>query len=298
MASKLEYALVTPARNEAAYIGTTIEAVISQHQRPVRWVIVDDGSTDQTAEVVRQYAERYDFITLVSRPANERRNFGSKVAAINAGLQYVVDTPHDLIGNLDADMVLGPDYYANVVEEFERDSHLGIAGGVIYMPNGDRFITHDTTLDSVGGAVQLFRKECFQQIGGYLPLKSGGIDAAAEIMARMHGWTVRKVANNAVYEQRRTGYASGQPWKASYKEGVHYHKLGYSTVFFCLRCAYRIGNTPVVVGAVLGLLGFLFARLRREPILLPPDVVSYLRSEQTAKMRAWLVKGHMIARVQ
>ena len=294
MTHRLQYGLITPARNEAAYLGKTIEAVVSQRHRPVRWVIVNDGSTDETREIVTKYADRYDFITLVNREAAEKRNFGSKVAAIQAGLQRLSDTPHDLIGNLDADIIIRPDYYTNIVEEFEHDSRLGISGGVIYQPNGNGFITDDTTWDSVAGAVQLFRRECFQQIGGYLQLESGGIDAAAEIMARMHGWTVRKVANNGAYEQRRTGYAHGSTWTASFRDGVHYHKLGYGTVFYLLRCGYRIANPPIVAGSALGMLGFLFAKVARQPISLPPDVVSYLRSEQTSKIWARMLRKQIV----
>jgi hypothetical protein len=109
-------------------------------------------------------------------------------------------------------------------------------------------------------------------------------------MARMHGWAVRKVARNGAYEQRRTGYAHGSASRASFREGVHYHKLGYGTVFYFLRCAYRIGNPPIVAGSILGLLGFLFAKISRQPISLPPDVVSYLRSEQIGKIWAWLLR--------
>ena len=284
MTRKLQYALVTPARNEASCIRRTIESVIAQRYRPVKWVIVDDGSTDETADIIREFTERYDFIVTISKDASTKRNFGSKAAAFKAGLQFISDTTHDLIGNLDADITIRPDYYANIVAEFARDSRLGISGGVIYQPVGNRFITTDTTWDSVGGAVQLFRKECFRQIGGYMQLESGGIDAAAEIMARMYGWTVRKVANNGVYEQRRTGYAVGHPWRAAFREGVHYHKLGYSAMFYVLRCASRIGDTPFVVGSLMGLLGFVSAKVRREPISLPSDVISYLRSEQSAKI--------------
>ena len=110
----------------------------------------------------------------------------------------------------------------------------------------------------------------------------------------MRGWTVRKVANNGAYEQRPTGYAHGSALRAAYHEGVHYHKLGYSTLFYCLRCANRIANRPIVAGSALGLLGFLFARVTRQPISLPPDVVSYLRAEQTGKIWARVLRRQRV----
>jgi biofilm PGA synthesis N-glycosyltransferase PgaC len=287
--SNLTYALVTPAKNEAQCIEKTILSVMSQRLMPRKWVIVDDSSSDATAEIVTRYAEQYRCIIFVKMHSHGTRSFARKVDAFNAGLHTLNDEPYDLIGNLDADIILGSDYYANIVSEFERDPTLGISGGVIYVPSGQKYSTQDRTWDSVGGAVQLFRRECFQQIGGYLRIESGGIDAAAEIMARMQGWSVRKVANNAVYEQRRTGCAHGRPWKAAYKEGVHYHRLGYSTVFYCLRCACRLGDPPWLFGSVLGLIGFLCARLRRDPVCLPPNVVSYLHAEQLDKIRRHLL---------
>lgn len=262
---------------------------MSQRLMPRKWVIVDDASSDATAEIVTRYAQQYHCISLVRMPSEGGRNFGSKVDAFNAGLRTLRDEEYDLIGNLDADMILESDYYANIVSEFERDPALGISGGVICVPIGEEYSMHDTTWDSVGGAVQLFRRECYQEIGGYLRIESGGIDAAAEIMARMQGWSVRKVANNAVYEQRRTGFAHGRPWKIAYKEGVHYHRLGYSTLFYCLRCAYRVGDPPLLFGSLLGLIGFACARLRRDPVCLPQSVVSYLRSEQMGKIRRYLL---------
>jgi biofilm PGA synthesis N-glycosyltransferase PgaC len=285
----LTYVLITPARNEALSIERTILSVLAQRVLPSKWIIVDDGSTDNTSEIVAKYAERYSFITLIARDITQPRNFASKVDAFDAGLRALDCVPYNLLGNLDADIILGPDYYANVIAEFERDSNLGVSGGVIYVPVGETYATQDTTWDSVGGAIQLFRRECFQQIGGYLRIESGGIDAAAEIMARMHGWSVRKIANNAVYEQRRTGYSHGHPWRAAYKEGVHYHRLGYNTLFYFLRCAYRSADPQLLIGSVLGMIGFVTARIRRDSVCLPPGVVSFLHAEQMDKIKQRLV---------
>ena len=280
----LTYALVTPAKNEVEFIEQTILSVLAQEYKPLKWVIVDDGSSDGTADVIARFAQRHDFIVLLRRNAS-KRNFASKVQAFNFGLSALEDTQYELIGNLDADIVLRPDYYANIVSEFEADLNLGISGGTIHIAAGAQYVKRDLTPDSVAGAIQLFRKECFQQIGGYVPLEGGGIDAAAEITARKCGWSVRKVPDNPAYEQRRTGYHHGMSWRAAYKEGVQYHKLGYSTLFYCLRSANRLGDYPFIVGSICGLVGFIHAKLRGDQISLSPDIVSYLRSEQLGKIR-------------
>jgi biofilm PGA synthesis N-glycosyltransferase PgaC len=285
----LTYVLVTPAKNEARCIENTILSVLAQRVLPSKWIIVDDGSTDSTSEIIAKYAQQYSFIRLIARDIMQPRNFASKVEAFDAGLRALEGVPYNFVGNLDADIILEPDYYANVMAEFQLDPNLGICGGVIYVPAGQGYATQDTTWDSVGGAIQLFRRECFQQIGGYLRIESGGIDAAAEITARMHGWSVRKIANNAVYEQRRTGYSHGHPWRTAYKEGVHYHRLGYSTLFYFLRCAYRLADPPLLIGSALGMIGFVTARIRRDPVCLPPGVVSFLRAEQMDKLKQRLV---------
>jgi poly-beta-1,6-N-acetyl-D-glucosamine synthase len=289
------YALITPAKNEAAYIEKTILSVMAQTVKPSRWVIVDDASTDETYEIVARYARQYSCITLVRIQNTATRNFGRKVDAFNRGFNSLAELNYDLIGNLDADMIVGPDYYENVIWEFDHDPRLGISGGVVYVPSGDRYVNSDATWDSVAGAVQLFRKECFRQIGGYLRIPTGGIDAAAEIMARKHGWMVRKVANNPAYEQRPTGFAHGKPWRAAYKEGVHYHALGYSSLFYCFRCLRRMGNSPRVIGSILGLAGFLGAKLRSDPIYLPADAVEYLHSEQLQKLRDQLLRRSKVS---
>ncbi|HUY14098.1 MAG TPA: glycosyltransferase family A protein [Terriglobia bacterium] len=282
------YVLITPARDEEQHIEETIKSVLSQAVKPARWVIVDDRSTDRTAEIVGKYLPASPFITLLRLDGIGRRNFGSKVAAFNAGLMLLEGTQYTFIGNLDADISFAPDYYANILAEFQNDPILGVAGGIVYTRTGIGFSTDDTAPDSVGGAVQVFRRDCFDQIGGYIPLPNGGIDAAAEIMARMNGWTVRKFPENKVWEHRRTGSAGTNLLASMYKLGVRFHALGYSTGFFILRSAYKAKSRPFLVGSAATLLGFLWARLRRYPMSLPPEAVSYLRAEQRNKLKEFL----------
>ena len=279
------YVIITPARDEAQHIEWTIKSVAQQIVLPAQWIIVDDGSTDRTAEIVLKHLPALPFITLLRLDGIARRNFGSKVAAFNAGLKLLEGTQYTFIGNLDADISFGPDYYANILAEFHENANLGLAGGIVFTKFGDVFDTDDRTLDSVGGAVQLFRRECFEEIGGYLALPRGGIDAAAEIMARMRGWTVRKFPKNKVWEYRRTGSADGGSLFSMFKLGVRFHTLGYSTSFFILRSIYKAKSRPYVLGSAAMLLGFLFARVRGYPFSLTPEAVSYLRSEQAKKLR-------------
>jgi hypothetical protein len=149
---------------------------------------------------------------------------------------------------------------------------------------GDEFVSQEVALDSVAGAVQLFRRECFEGIGGYKPLPRGGIDSAAEIMARMQGWKVRTVPEIRALEHRRTGTATRPPLASRVNEGRRFHSLGYSFAFLCARCLYRALDRPRVIGSLATFFGYLHAKASRSPIVLPPEVVRFLRSEQQAKL--------------
>lgn len=281
----VNYVLVTPAKNEEEFIENTIQSVASQTLLPRKWIIVDDASTDRTAEIVRKYLPSYGFINLLKLQALSERSFVKKVAAFNAGLMFLKDTEYSFIGNLDGDISLAPNYYENIIGEFQKDPQLGIAGGIVYTAAGQKFVTDDSAPDSVAGAVQLFRKGCFEHVGGYLPLEQGGIDAAAEITARMKGWTVKKFPENKVYEHRRTGTAGNRLLVAKYKEGVRCHSLGYNTIFYILKSIYKMKSTPFLIGSAVSLLGFVCARAKNYPVHLPAEVVTYLRSEQLGKLR-------------
>jgi len=280
-----KYVIITPAHNEAAFIEKTIQSMISQTVLPERWVVVNDGSADQTAEIVKRYADQHGFMRLVNQARDPERNFARKAIAFDRGLKEIQDLDFDFIGNVDADMSFEPDYFENILREFEADPRLGIGGGIVYTKYTDNFATYDTTLDSVGGKVQLFRRKCFEDIGGYRPLRYGGIDATAEIMARMKGWRVRKSLANKTFEHRPTGFAYGNAVTAMRCEGRRFHSLGYDPVFFMLRCIYRLRDYPYVIGSAAALFGYFWSKVCGQPIVLPADVVSYLRMEQRAKLK-------------
>ena len=283
------FVIITPAHNEEAFIEQTIRSMIQQTVRPLKWVIVNDASTDRTANIAEEYARKHSFIKLVHRNRDVGRDFGKKVHAFNRGLAELRNLSYDFIGNLDADITFEPQYFENILGEFEADPKLGIGGGIVYTKFTDSFITYDSTLDSVGGKIQLFRRECFEVIGGYRPLKFGGIDAAAEIMARMKGWKVRKSLQNRVSEHRRTGFAYGQPLVTMMRDGQKFYSLGYDPIFYLLRCIYRLRDYPVFFGSVAALLGYFCSMIRRQPVVLPSDVIAHLKAEQRTKLRQFFV---------
>jgi glycosyltransferase involved in cell wall biosynthesis len=284
-AESKKYVIITPARNEEILIADTIQAVISQTLRPLRWVIVNDGSTDKTGQIIESYIKKYDFIRLVNLERDGDRNFGRKAVAFSHGLVTLQNLDYEYIGNLDADISIAPDYYNNIIQYFNTDAKLGIVGGIVYTKIGKRLVTCDETLDSVAGAVQLFRRSCFEAIGGYLPLKLGGIDTVAEIKARMLGWTVRKLPDQRVFEQRRMGSPMASPLGIKLREGRQFYSLGYGLLFFTLRCIYRFKDKPFIIGSIAALYGFVESFLRRQPVLPQKDIVAYLKSEQRQRLK-------------
>ena len=279
------YVLVTPAHNEAAFIERTCESVIVQTIRPRRWIVVDDASDDDTAAIVARYQAAYpDLIELLRVRRPPGRDFRHKVEAFNLGLARARRLGFSYVGNLDADISLEPDYYARILAHFDADPKLGIAGGMVSSCIGVDVVRQQVALDSVAGAVQLFRQRCFDEVGGYLPLTNGGIDAAAEITARRRGWVVRTFDDIQVLEHRRTGHAAGSPLSARVREGGRLYSLGYGFTFFLARCLRRSLESPKVAGSLAALCGYLAAACRGDPVVLPPDVVDYLRAEQRSKM--------------
>jgi len=280
------YILLTAAKNEADYIGQTIDSVLRQSVRPTAWFIVDDGSTDQTAEIVQGFANRNRFIHLLSSGTQTRRSFGSKDKAINAAYEAAKKLSFDFIGILDADIAFEQrDYYECILGKFHGNPRLGIAGGFIYeRPNGTWQCRKGNSVDSVAGGMQLFRRACYEQIGGYVPMHYGGEDWLAQIDARMAGWEVLACPEYHVLHYRPTSSAGGH-WRGLFRLGMMDASFGSHPAFELLKCGRRITAPPVLAGSLLRLSGYLWWKLSGRKPLLAPDKVAFLRREQMAKMR-------------
>lgn len=285
---KNSYVLITAARNEAAYIEKTIQSVIVQTILPKKWVIINDGSTDCTYEIIKRYSIKYKFIHLLNRKISENRSFSSKVYAICEGLNNLARIKYNFIGILDGDVTFNQSYYQNVITKFNEDPKLGIAGGIIYEPygnKGNKWVRQFTSYAwSVSGAIQMFRRKCFEEIDGYLPMKKGGVDSVAEIMARMHGWEVKAFDDIIVKHHRHTGTEKGNILFARFREGIMDHSLRHHPLFAVARSVSRIRERPYVFGSLFRLAGHCWAFLRREQTNLPDEVVKFLRKEQIDRL--------------
>lgn len=280
------YVLVTAAYNEESLIEQVIQSVVGQTRVPVKWIIVSDGSTDRTDEIVDTYAVRYPFIQLMSLKTLHKRNFGAQVDAINQGCMQLKSLKYDYIGNLDADVSFDPDYFAELLKRFEDDPRLGLAGGFITEEHHGIFRNRKRNKsDSVAHAVQLFRRECFETLGGYIPLKYGGPDWHAGVVARMKGWRVQSIPELSVRHHRPTGTAD--TWQRDcFRQGCMDFSLGSHPVFEIIKCARRIPDKPKMVGSLTRLLGFVWCYWTGEAREVSREFMEFLREEQMTRVRA------------
>lgn len=291
-----QYVIVTPARNEEAHLEKTIESVVTQTILPQKWVIVSDGSVDRTDEIAVEYARRHPFIEFlrVGEPNRiGKKDFGAKVRAFRAGYERLNATPYHYVGNLDADITFAPGYFAEILRRFEENPRLGVAGGIVWEPTQTGFAPQRTSLNSVCGSVQLFRRVCYENFGGYIPMEMGGVDAAAEIQARMHGWQVQTFPDVPVYATRRVLTGGATVLHTRYRQGVSNYLLGYHPLFQMAASLQRIAQYPFVVGSVATLMGYGVSWVRGRRRSLPSEAIRFLRSEQMSRLgmslRPWKV---------
>jgi poly-beta-1,6-N-acetyl-D-glucosamine synthase len=282
------YVLVTPARNEEAFIKKTIESVIGQTVLPLKWVIVNDGSTDRMPEIVRKYLVQYPWMEMVQMPERRERSFSGKVQAFNAGYQRVMDLPYEIIGNLDGDISFEKDYMEFVLKKFAEDPKLGVAGTVF---REDGYSTEKDSFEGqnhVAGACQLFRRQCWEQIGGYSQRRAGGIDWIAVTTARMIGWKTESFRERSFFHYRRLGTSERSVVSSLFSYGEKDYYLGGHPVWELFRVVYRAGKQPVIVGGLALGLGYCWAFLRRAPRSVSQELMIFHRKEQMAKLKAIL----------
>ena len=243
------YVLITPARNEEASIEKTIQSVIRQTVKPVKWVIVSDGSTDETDRIVKGYLEEFKWIEFVRMPERTERHFAGKVHAFNAGYERVSNVDYEFIGSLDADISFDEEYFEFLLGKFNLDPRLGVAG-TPFREGKSQYDYRFSRKEHVSGACQVFRRECFESIGGYVPLKEGAIDLTAVVTARMRGWKTETFTEKVCIHHRAMGSAKDGIIIATFKSGYGDYRMGVHPIWQIFRSFYQMSRRPVLLGGL------------------------------------------------
>jgi poly-beta-1,6-N-acetyl-D-glucosamine synthase len=279
------YVLITPARNEAQFIELTLRSMIAQTALPLRWVIVSDGSTDGTDEIVRKYAANHPWIVLLRMPERADRHFAGKVHAFNAGYEQVKDLRFDIVGNLDGDTSFEPDHFEFLIGRMADNPQLGVAGAP-FREGNSQYDYRYSNIENVWGGCQLFRRACFEGIGGYMPLKGGCIDHVAVISARMRGWETRTFTERVCAHHRPMGTALQGALRAKFKLGVKDYSVGNHPLWQLSRSLYQMTRSPFVVGGLMLGAGYLSSFLKRRRTAVPDEIVKFVRREQMQRLRS------------
>lgn len=282
------YVLISPARNEAAFIEKTIQSVVRQTVLPLKWVIVENGSTDNTAELVARYAKDHPWIDFFPLPRGKERSFAGKANAFNAGCQRVEELDFEIIGNLDADVSFDPDHFEFLLERFREDPKLGVAGTVFREEGYNSATDSFEGQNHVAGQCQIFRRQCLQEIGGYVPHRAGGVDWIAVTTARMLGWRTRSFQEKSYFHYRRMGTAERGRVAAAFSYGEKDYYLGGSPVWQVFRCAYRAMKPPYLIEGGALFAGYLWAWIRRMDRPVSNELMRFHRREQMTKLKAIL----------
>ena len=282
----LSYVLVTPARNEEAHIGGTIESMILQSSLPKKWVIVSDGSTDRTDAIVQSYSPRIPWIDFLRMPERRDRHFAAKVSAFNAGLERLnnLKLEYDVIGNLDADITLPNDYFDYLLDKFGQHKELGVAGTPVVENGKQLYDFRYTNIEHVSGACQLFRRKCFEDIGGYRPIRGGGIDWVAVTTARMKGWKTRTYTDRTCFHHRAMGTAEHNELTRWFRSGKKDYFLGGHPLWQLFRAIYQMSRRPYFVGGLGLLAGYSWAALTRTERPISEELIRFNRQEQLTRL--------------
>ncbi len=284
------YVVISPVKNEAEFIELTIISMIDQKIRPAIWVIVNDGSTDETENIVRKYAEDYSWIKIINRPQDIVRKRGKGVVdAFYDGFETIT-IDYDIIVKLDGDVSFDPDYFSSLINEFITDPKLGIAGGGLYeKPDGIHWKLN-TTEDHVRGATKMYRRACFVDIGGLKP--SMGWDGIDEWTALSMGWRVKSFLDKKLMHYRYTGAATGY-LKSFYEQGYGAYRMGYHPLYLIARGLRRMNDRPYIIGGLAMIWAYFIAWTRQEEMLASKDIVQFIKKRQMVKLVGWL-KGNPI----
>ena len=271
------YIVVTPCKNEGENLPDLIDSIVAQTIRPVAWMIVDDGSTDDTPYIIEDTVKIHDWIQSI-RLDNTVRDLGLHLAGVmNKGFDCTISycreqgIKYNYLGNLDGDLTLPPTFYENLMREFEKDSELGVASGGTRHIIGNRIVHAKVSVNEPSGGHMLIRKECFEECGG-IPL-SYATDSVMKAKVRIRGWKTRRFEDNVATEIRDVNAAEGY-WKGFVHKGESSYYLTHNPLHVIARVVMYSVRRPYYVG-IAYLKGYLGSIIRRKERINDPEIRRY-----------------------
>jgi poly-beta-1,6-N-acetyl-D-glucosamine synthase len=276
------YVIVSPVRNEGSHLEAVVQSVVNQTALPAQWIVVNDGSTDRTAEILDHAARTHSWISAIHRADRGFRQPGTGVmVAFYEGYHQLRSLDWRFLIKLDGDLVLPPDYFERCFAEFRADPELGIGGGTVYHLENGQEVVESNPRFHVRGATKIYRRECWDAIGGLL--KAPGWDTLDEAKAQMLGWATRSFSEPRLLHLRPTGSADGA-WRNAIKNGRANYISGYHPAFMLLKCGRRLLDRPYGVVAAGLLYGFVTGYLKRMAQVNDPALLTYIRSQQIRRL--------------
>jgi poly-beta-1,6-N-acetyl-D-glucosamine synthase len=279
---KTKYVVITPVRDEEAYLPLSIKSVASQTVRPVEWVIVNDGSKDRTPQIIDDAAMEYPWIRGIHRDDRGYRKWGAGIIeAFYDGFNSLMCKDWDFMSKLDGDLSFEPNYFEGTFRKFRENPRIGIGGGVLYHYEGERKVLERNPTFHVRGGAKIFRRECWDALGGLWV--GPGSDTVDEVKANMLGWTTQSFADLHMIHHRPTGSSWG-PWEGEAKNGTISYVLGYHPLFMLAKSVANLVQKPYILVSTALMCGYIGAYLRRVPRVDDPELIRYLRNQQLARL--------------
>jgi biofilm PGA synthesis N-glycosyltransferase PgaC len=278
----IKYVIVSPVRDEEEFIERTIRSVLAQTIRPAEWVIVDDGSTDQTASIIDRYASEHPWIRVVHRSnRGHRQSGGGVVEAFNDGYHAIACPDWGFLIKLDGDLIFDEAYFQRCFEHFQREERLGVGGGTIYYVEDGQERLEECPRFHVRGATKIYRRKCWEEIGGLW--QAPGWDTIDELRAQMLGWKTESFADIKVLHQRLTGTAESL-WNDLVKNGMARYVAGYHPLFLLASCTRRLTYKPYLIHSAGLLWGYAKGYIKHVPQVNDPALIRFVRREQLKRL--------------
>lgn len=275
------YVLISPCRNEADFMRQTLDSVVAQTLLPALWVIVDDGSTDETPRILAEYCHRHDWIRVVTRADRGHRAVGPGVIdAFYAGYKTIAPEEFDYLCKLDLDLRLPPRYFEGLIERMEADPLIATCSGKAYIESNGGLVSERHGDETSIGASKFYRMTCFREIGGFVrEVMWDGIDCHR---CRMMGWKAQSWDDPELrfVHLRPMGSSQAGIYTGRMRHGYGQYFMGTGLAWMLATAVYRIPEKPYVLGGLAILWGWLKSALQGKPRYADPEFRVFLRRYQ------------------